>query len=259
MANVSEPLQRAYEEQYTEDLTAWRELGGKFKARNIVAVCAGRKFERVLECGAGEGSILKWLDEAGVFAELSAIEISDSGIQRIQARGLKHLREVKKFDGYRIPYPDQSFDLAICAHVLEHVEHPRELLRELARVSRFQVFEVPLDYAPGVDERADHFLNYGHINIFTPSTFRFLLRSEGYAILAERLTRSDPEVFRFIAAQNPGPRRGPARALADWTRPLRRAVRRVLWGRKRFDESEFSAYTCLAQRTGAPAVFGRRG
>ena len=51
-------LQSAYDEMYTDDMSEWRELGGKYKARNILSVCEGKTFPRVLECGAGEGSIL---------------------------------------------------------------------------------------------------------------------------------------------------------------------------------------------------------
>jgi hypothetical protein len=77
---VAASLQAAYDEQYSDSTTAWREVGGKYKVRNLLQVCAGRRFERVLDCGAGEGSLLKFLDEAGTFAELHAVEISDSGL-----------------------------------------------------------------------------------------------------------------------------------------------------------------------------------
>ena len=30
-----------------------------------------------------------------------------------------------------------------------------------------------------------HFLSYGHINIYTPTLFRFLLKSEGYEFISE--------------------------------------------------------------------------
>src|SRR5262245_19293246 len=171
-------LQSAYDELYTDELTEWRELGGKYKAENILNVCEGRSFGRVLECGAGEGSILKYLDSCGAFEELYALEISDSGIAQIKKRNLSNLKEVRKFDGYEAPYPDKYFDMCYCSHVIEHVEHPRILLRELARVSNFQVFEIPLEYSVGIDKRVADFLSYGHINVFTPSLFKFLLKSE---------------------------------------------------------------------------------
>jgi ubiquinone/menaquinone biosynthesis C-methylase UbiE len=167
ITSVGKTLQSAYDEQYTEAMTQWREIGGKQKASNILSVTAGNEFSKVLECGAGEGSILMHLDKANRFDELYAIEISDSGVFQIKKRNLKSLKEVKKFNGYEIPYPDKHFGLAYCSHVIEHVEHPRLLLRELMRVSAYQVFEIPLDYCTNIDRDFQKILSTG-MSISTP-------------------------------------------------------------------------------------------
>ena len=44
--------------------------------------------------------------------------------------------EFVSFDGRRLPFEDSSFELVYCKQVLEHVEHPRELLAEVVRVLR---------------------------------------------------------------------------------------------------------------------------
>jgi SAM-dependent methyltransferase len=44
--------------------------------------------------------------------------------------------EFVTFDGRSLPFEDASFDLVYCKQVLEHVEQPHELLREVARVLR---------------------------------------------------------------------------------------------------------------------------
>jgi len=84
IGQVAKTLQSSYDEQYTDRMTEWREIGGRYKAANILNVCGDYKFDKVLECGAGEGSILKFLDASGAFSELHAIEISDSGINQIK-------------------------------------------------------------------------------------------------------------------------------------------------------------------------------
>jgi ubiquinone/menaquinone biosynthesis C-methylase UbiE len=248
--SVSSALAKAYDEQYSDALTGWREIGGKYKARNILEVCRGQVFRRVLECGAGEGGVLKFLDLSDAFDELYAIEISDSGIRQLEKRNLARLREVRKFDGYEIPYADKHFDMAYCTHVIEHVEHPRVLLRELKRVSRFQVLEVPLEYSIGVDRRSKDFLAYGHINIYTPSLFKFLLKSEAFEILAEKLSYSAPEVARYNWPPNVGLGTAITREIMLRLDPLRRIVRRIQKGRAAYEEYYFSAYTCLARATG---------
>ncbi len=80
------------------------------------------RFPRVFDVGAGEGAILLHLDAWPQKEELCAVEISQSGIAMIQSRRLPSLVEVKQFDGYRLPYDDKFFDLAILSHVLEHVD-----------------------------------------------------------------------------------------------------------------------------------------
>jgi SAM-dependent methyltransferase len=43
---------------------------------------------------------------------------------------------VEKIDIEAIPYPDEAFDVVICNHVLEHVNHPAIALEEVGRVLR---------------------------------------------------------------------------------------------------------------------------
>lgn len=254
-AQIAKTLQSAYAEQYTDAMTEWRELGAKYKAANILSVCRKHAFSKVIECGAGEGSILKFLDESAAFAELYAVEISDTGIQQIEKRQLQRLKEVRKFDGYQLPYPDKHFDMAYCSHVIEHVEHPRLLLRELKRISRFQVFEIPLDYSVGIDANVKDLLAYGHINVYTPSLFKFLLRSEGFEIRDETLTHMSEDVVRYIWYRNQGLKATLGRELQLKLLPLRRWLRRVRLGEPRYREYGYSAYTCLAEGTGELKIF----
>jgi|WetSurSiteA1Bulk_404760.scaffolds.fasta_scaffold00287_2 ubiquinone/menaquinone biosynthesis C-methylase UbiE len=255
ITEVTKTLQSAYDEQYTDKMTEWRELGGKYKATNVIKVCRNHKFSKVLECGAGEGSILKFLDASGIFPELYAIEISETAIYQIQKRSLRSLKEVKKFNGYEIPYSDKEFDMVFCSHVIEHVEHPRILLREIKRISRFQVFEIPLDYSIGVDKNVEHFLSYGHINIYTPSLFKFLLKSEGYEIINDILTHSDKEVIRFIWYKNMNIKKTIKRELTLQLYSVRNLLRRIKLGKNRYKEYGYSAYTCLTKGIGDLKIF----
>jgi ubiquinone/menaquinone biosynthesis C-methylase UbiE len=255
ITGVTETLQSAYDEQYTDALTEWREIGGKYKAENILNLCKNQRFVKVLECGAGEGSILKFLDASDAFQELYAIEISASGVSQISKRNLGKLKDIKKFNGYEIPYSDKEFDMAYCSHVLEHVEHPRILLRELKRVSNYQVFEVPLDYSTSVDQKVSHSLSYGHINIYTPSLFKFLIKSEGYEIVAELLTHTAKEVMRYSWYKNNGLTRTYYRDFALDFNHFLHVVKKRLYGKRRFKEYGYSAFTCLARGVADLRIF----
>lgn len=194
---LSDEVKSAYNNFYTQNDSAWRMLGASAKAANIVAVCKSLNPVKVLEVGAGDGSILHFLNEWNFGKELYALEIADTGVSLIQERGLSRLKEVKSFDGYTIPYADDSFDLVILAHVLEHVEHERILLRELKRIAKHIVIEVPLDYRFGVDQRMKHFLDYGHINMYTPTSLRFLLQSEGLEIITGQVSMTPTATTKF--------------------------------------------------------------
>jgi len=203
MKDVSENVQSTYDNQYKNSDAQWRNMGGKQKAGNIIHLCQSLKAKSVVDIGSGDGAVLSFLDKAQFCNAISSLEISDSGIEKIKARQMASLKEVNKFDGYKIPYSDKSFDLAMCSHVLEHVEHPRLLLREIARVSNYQFFEVPIDFSFFVDKKIQHYLDYGHINIFTPALFKFLLKSEGFEVISEDFVFITNDQIRFAYKGKP--------------------------------------------------------
>ncbi len=209
-----------YDEFYDGE-SAWRDLGAKHKAKNLMEVCnrAGFKPSRILEVGAGEGSVLKHLNAAGFGKEFHALEISRSGVEAIKGRGIPAITQVSWFNGYELPYEDDAFDAVILCHVLEHVEYERVLLRELRRAAPRHLIEVPLDYRPGVDKNYAHCLSYGHINVYSPTLLRFLLRSEGFTIEQELLTIVHEDVMEYMEFITQKKERTPG-ALADFQRRM---------------------------------------
>lgn len=202
---ISPSIQTAYDNQYDAQTQRWREIGAKAKAANIVEVCRSLNVQRVLDVGAGEGAVLAQLQRTWEPAkQLYALEISSSALSMLKQRELPSLVEAKSFDGYSIPYGDNHFDLTVLSHVLEHVEFPRRVLRELARVSQYQVIEVPLDYTFDVDRRFEQLTSYGHINLYTPTLLRFLLKSEGFEIIQEKPAPLSAEARRWMRSSGPG-------------------------------------------------------
>ena len=244
---LSDNVKTAYDEFYEKHDEAWRMLGAKFKAQHIIDVCKGRDFKKVLEVGAGDGSILTFLADAGFAPEYHAVEISESGVEHIKSRNIKDLKSVQVFDGYKLPFADNSFDLIILSHVLEHVEHERILLRELKRVSRHYVIEVPLDYRAGVDKRIKHFLAYGHINVYTPTSLRYLLNTEGFEVEDDLTSMIEPEVTRFNTYIN---QKKPKSFITDLKITAEYAVKSTLgkiFGKKT-GEQLANAYTVLCKK-----------
>jgi ubiquinone/menaquinone biosynthesis C-methylase UbiE len=251
---LSADVKSAYDDFYLGRDEQWRMLGAKYKSINITDVCRGYEFKKVLEVGAGDGSILQQLDVMNAFTEMYALEISQSGVDQINSRKLKNLKSVHIFDGYHIPFADNEFDLVILAHVLEHVEFERMLLREIKRVSKHVVIEVPCDYRYGVDKRMKHFLNYGHINMYTPSSLRFLVQSEGFELLADKISLIEPEVTKFNTFVNQGKAKSLLNSLRIDVEYFIKKLIISLFGRRR-KESFANAYTLLLRKNGELNIF----
>lgn len=249
MSGAIDPqLQAKYDGYYTPKVVAWRELGARYKAERMLALTRSLPARSLLDCGAGDGAVLATVAAAGRFEPLHAVEVSDSGLERLVARAIPGLASALKFDGYRIPHADGAFDLALACHVIEHVEHPRILLRELMRVSRYQVFEVPLEYAADVDRDMQDKLAIGHINVYTPALFRFLLKSEGLSIVAEQLSRSPREMVRYRWYELEGRRFSPVREARLLASPLAQRLKQRLRGRLQHEERDFDTFTVLTRR-----------
>ncbi len=194
--DVRQEIRSQYDGYYSDGPSEWRRRGAVDKAANILALCGDLAASSVIEIGAGDGAILSRLSELGFGKELYALEISTSGVAVILRQRIPRVVECKVFDGYQVPYEDGRFDLAVLSHVVEHVEHPRQLLHEAARVARYVFVEVPTedisrrprDYAP------DH---VGHINFFSPRTIRWLLQSCGLTVLRQVTTNPSKATYGY--------------------------------------------------------------
>ena len=182
---------------YDGGTTEWRRMSAENKARNIVDLSSGHTFENIVEIGAGDGAVLHQLSELGFASSVSVLEVSESAVEVIQNRGIRNLAEVTLFDGYSSSYGDNTFDLAILSHVIEHVEHPRLLLGEASRIAEYVFVEVPLELKLRTP-RDFVWINTGHINLYSPVVIRQLLQSSGLRILEERVTNSSYDVYRFL-------------------------------------------------------------
>src|SRR5436190_21919327 len=79
---------------------------------------------RVLDFGSGAGGLVEAYSAAGMDSYGCDIEIDrESDRQRII-----------EADPYRIPYPDDWFDLVVSNQVFEHVQNPEEAFAEITRV-----------------------------------------------------------------------------------------------------------------------------
>lgn len=199
LMEVNNELKTKYDSQYSDKTEEWRKIGAVGKVENIINISKGFHFNNVVDIGAGDGNILSLLSEKKFAKNYTAVEISDSAIEQIKKKKIPGLSQIRQFDGYSLPFQDKEFDVAICSHVIEHVEFPRKLLREIKRISKHQILEVPIDFSFQVDKKFKHYYAYGHINIYTPALFNFLLLTEKFEIIKSigNLYKKEVAAFQF--------------------------------------------------------------
>ena len=86
---------------------------------------------RILDLGGGWGFYAEPLKKRG--HESLVLDVVNPGYQKAP---------VMLYDGVRIPFPDQSFDVTILMTMLHHVPDPQALFKEVQRVTRHKVVVV---------------------------------------------------------------------------------------------------------------------
>jgi len=86
---------------------------------------------RILDLGGGWGFYAEPLKKGG--HEHLVLDVVNPGYQKAP---------VVLYDGSKIPFPDESFDVTILVTMLHHVPDPQALFKEVRRVTRQQVIVV---------------------------------------------------------------------------------------------------------------------
>jgi SAM-dependent methyltransferase len=99
------------------------------RTRVLAELLAARIPQRasVLDIGCGDGTIGKLILGLRPDVSVQGVEFLVRAMCKV---------ECQSFDGSRLPFPDESFDVCLFVDVLHHTNDPRILLREAARVTR---------------------------------------------------------------------------------------------------------------------------
>lgn len=200
------PVSDSYREMYSkmyggEGMKNWRDVGGLAKAANICRLWAQRGLPEkpsVVEIGCGDGAVAEHLARAGFFREYQGFDLSDSAIRVAQERNIADAR-FSVADQDVVPLGDDTADLVIMSHVVEHLEHPRALLYEARRIAPLLIVEVPLEHH--VRQPRDFvFDDLGHINAYTAKSIRRLVQSCRFRVLLQETTNVDLATRTFFDA-----------------------------------------------------------
>ncbi len=200
---VNNSLQSMYDDYYNDNngTLVKRELTALETVNHIQSIYDIAKLDKIIDIGAGEGSLLECLSKLNYNYQLYGVEISKSGVETIESKKISKLVEILQFDGYKIPYPDKYFDLAVCIHVLEHVEHERLFLNELKRIAKRVIIEVPLEHTFELSRAIKVSGPHGHINFYTQGTFLNLIETCSIKVVNFRVLTFSQQFECFISGK----------------------------------------------------------
>ena len=105
--------------------------GIEARRREVIPLAEGRVFE--LGCGGGLNQALYDTDKITGFAGIDPhAKLLDGARKRAVERGWEH--DIREGVGEAIPFPDSSFDTAVCTYTLCSVDDPAKVLSELRRI-----------------------------------------------------------------------------------------------------------------------------
>jgi len=150
----------------------------------------------IIDLGCGNGSLMHYILERQK-VNITGLDNSSSGVAFCAQHNLPaQLGEIDREETYK-KYSDNQFDYAICNVTLQMVMYPEVLLREMRRISKYQIISVPnfaylvnrLDLLlNGVMPRSMLYgyawYNTGHIHQLSLRDFKIFCKNNGLKILS---------------------------------------------------------------------------
>lgn len=120
-----------------------------FSEYKIVELLKHEKSEeeiKILDFGCGDGNTVLFIRKHFPKATIFGIDVSEKSIDEAKAKQI-HNTDFLAFNGNKIPFKDQEFDVVFTSMVFHHIEHKlhpsilNEIYRVLKKSGRFYNFE----------------------------------------------------------------------------------------------------------------------
>jgi len=154
---------------------------------------------RILEVGCGSGWLAKRLNDCG-YSDISACDWIDAESLNADIREAIDFTQVDLNSKGLAVYKNASFDFVVSSNVIEHLESPGFILREIARVLKpGGVAIVSVPNAFNLFERINILLSgnaacysaeatpmsFGHVSMLSSNTIRSLAQRAGLKLVAK--------------------------------------------------------------------------
>ncbi len=118
----------------------------KICLKNLEKYNFPKNISKVLEIGAGDAPHIEYIKHS--FDEYHILETSDYAVgQNFDNSKIK----ISKYDGKKIPYPNETFDRIIISHCLEHIPFPEKFLFEMmSKLKQGGILSISLPTDPGL-------------------------------------------------------------------------------------------------------------
>ena len=139
-----------------------------------------RQKDKVLDVGFGLGYGLKIMAEKD--RELSGIDIDRRAVSHAQQliKEVDQICRVEHYNGRKIPFDDNSFDVVTCIDVIEHVPDYSGLLMEMVRVSKRLVLLATPNRRPEYTRPDGKPKNYWHLREWTLEELKRILNQHDF-------------------------------------------------------------------------------
>ena len=174
------------------DYNAFRYDVGSFCTRKLILSQIKHTHGNLLEIGTGISSMISDIKSSKKLNfDCFGVDISDTTIATVknQFATLGINAELKVADAESLPFPDNTFDVIISAHTLEHIKNDTNVIKECSRVLKPEgelVIFVP-GRKSGVATQ-EEFAKFGHFRYYNKSAFQSL----------EQAVSSDLKITKLI-------------------------------------------------------------
>lgn len=145
--------------------------------------------DNILDLGCGSGILAKTIKETKQI-KILGVDIKDQRVENIP---------FKQFDGKKLPFNENFFDIVLISFVLHHTSNPTEILNEAKRVGKkIIIFE---DVPENLLEKIRCYLHWFFWGVFSKnfSKFNFFSQKEWQEIFKKlNLKLIEMRYFRFV-------------------------------------------------------------